>query len=151
MKIDANSPEEYITKLPDDRKAVIEQLRAVINENLPEGFQEEMNYGMIGWVVPHSIFPAGYHCDPKLPLPFMSIASQKHFVALYHSGIYAIPEIHDWFVQEYPKYCKTKLDMGKSCVRLKKMDQVPYALVGELCRKITVQEWIECYQSSMQR
>ncbi len=149
MHYKANSPEEYIKQLPEERQPVIIKLRQVISKNIPKGFQEQMSYGMIGWVVPHSIYPDGYHCDTKLPLPFMSIASQKNFVALYHSGIYADTKLHDWFVTEYPKYVKTKLDMGKSCVRFKKMENVPYELIGDLCRKMTVAEWIAIYEKNV--
>ncbi len=143
MRYEASSPEEYLNEIPEERKAVIAQLRKVILENLPEGFEETMGYGVIGYVVPHSLYPAGYHCNPKEPLPFMGIASQKHFVAVYHMGVYADQELLNWFVQEYPKHMKTKLDMGKSCIRFKKMDQIPYALIGELSKKITVEQWIE--------
>ena len=125
------------------------QLRQTILENLPEGFEEVMSYGMIGYVVPHSIFPDGYHCDPKLPLPFMSIASQKNFIALYHMGIYASPELLSWFQAEYPKHMKTKLDMGKSCIRFKKPDQLPYELIGQLVTKMTPQQWIDLYQAQV--
>ena len=110
-----------------------------------------MSYGMVGYVVPHSIFPRGYHCDPKLPLPFMSFASQKNFIALYHMGIYAKKELLDWFVAEYPKQCKTKLDMGKSCIRFKKPDQLPFALIAELCRKMSVEEWVDIYTNEIER
>lgn len=149
MRYEANSPDEYISQLPDERQPVITKLREVINKNLPKGFREEMSYGMIGWIVPHSTYPDGYHCDPKLPLPFMNIASQKNFVAVYHSGVYADPEIHEWFVNEYPNHAKRKLDMGKSCIRFKKMDDVPYELIGDLCSKITVNQWIELYESNV--
>lgn len=125
------------------------QLRQTILENLPEGFEEVMSYGMIGYVVPHSIFPDGYHCDPKLPLPFMSIASQKNFIALYHMGIYASPDLLAWFQEEYPKHMKTKLDMGKSCIRFKKPDQLPYELIGQLVTKMTPQQWIDLYQAQV--
>lgn len=149
MQYKADSPEDYISQLPDDRQPVISKLRSVIGKTLPKGFQERMNYGMIGWVVPHSTYPDGYHCDPTLPLPFMSLASQKNFVALYHSGIYADQKLHDWFVGEYPKYVKTKLDMGKSCVRFKKMDTIPYQLIEELCTKMTVDDWIALYEKNI--
>ena len=149
MKIEANSPEEYISKLPEDRAEVMTQLRDVIKQNLPEGFEERMSYNMIGFVVPHSIYPDGYHVTPKLPLPFISIASQKNFVALYHSGVYASPEMHQWFVGEYPKYVKTKLDMGKSCIRFKNMKTIPYELIGELASKMTVKEWIDIYEKAL--
>lgn len=149
MNYKANSAEEYITKLPEERQPVISKLRQIISQNLPEGFKEQMSYGMLGWVVPHSLYPDGYHCDPKLPLPFINLASQKNFVALYHSGIYANPELYDWFVGEYPKYVKTKLDMGKSCIRFKKMETVPYPLIAELCGKMTVQQWIDLYEKNV--
>ncbi len=149
MKIEANSPEDYISKLTDERKEPMAKLRQTILDNLPEGFKEEMSYGMIGFVVPHTIYPDGYHCSPELPLPFMSIASQKNFVALYHMGIYADKELHDWFVGEYPKYVKTKLDMGKSCIRFKKIETIPYDLIAELCTKMTVQQWIDLYEKNL--
>ena len=149
MKIEANNPEEYIEQLPDDRKEAITKLRAIINKNLPKGFEETMSYGMIGYVVPHNLYPDGYHCSPELPLPFMSIASQKNFVALYHSGIYADETLNKWFAEQYPKYVKTKLDMGKSCVRFKKVENIPYDLIAELCKKMTVNDWIELYEKNV--
>lgn len=146
MQIFVNSADQYADQLPDDRKLVINKLRQILHHNIPEGFQETMGYGMISYVVPHSIYPAGYHCDPNLPLPFMGMASQKHFVALYHMGLYSNKELMTWFVNEYPKYSKAKLDMGKSCIRFKKMDQIPYELIAQLARKTTVNEWIETYE-----
>ena len=122
------------------------ELRKVILKNLPKGFAEVMNYGMLGYVVPHALYPAGYHCDPKLPLPFMNIASQKNFIALYHMGIYADKKLLDWFTKEYPKHSKTKLDMGKSCIRFKKPDQIPFTLIGELASKLSPKEWIALYE-----
>lgn len=151
MKYDASTPNEYVAQLPDERKEVIEKLRAIIKENLPKGFEEGINYNMIGYYVPHSIYPDGYHCDTSLPLPFMNIASQKNSVNLYHSGIYAVPEIHEWFVAEYPKHAKRKLDMGKSCIRFKKMDDIPYDLIAELCTKITVEQWINIYEQNVKK
>lgn len=147
MKIEAKTPAEYIRKLPADRQAPMKKLRKTIKSRLPGGFKETMSYGMIGYVVPHSIYPDGYHCDPKLPLPFLNIASQKNYIALYHGGIYADPNLMEWFVNEYPKHCDTKLDMGKSCVRFKKVDQIPYDLIAELVSKMTVEDWIEIYES----
>jgi hypothetical protein len=149
MKSAANTPEEYINNLPDDRKQVMNTLRKTILDNLPKGFSETINYGMIGYVVPHSMYPNGYHCNPKLPLPFMSIASQKNFIAIYHMGLYANPKLMNWFLQEYPKHCDTKLDMGKSCIRFKKMNQIPFALIGELSKKVTAKEWIESYEKTL--
>jgi uncharacterized protein YdhG (YjbR/CyaY superfamily) len=147
MNSDAKSPEEYIDALPADRKEAIAKMRNSILKNLPKGFSETMSYGMIGYVVPHSLYPAGYHCDTKLPLPFMNIASQKNFIALYHMGIYAKKDLLDWFVNEYPNYSKRKLDMGKSCIRFKKIEEIPYELIGKLARKMTPKQWIDIYES----
>ena len=151
MKYEASSPDDYISQLPEERQEVLSKLREVINKNLPKGFEETMSYGMIGYVVPHATYPGGYHCDPKLPLPFMNIASQKNFIAVYHSGVYAQKELLDWFVAEYPKHSKRKLDMGKSCIRFKKMDDVPYDLIGELATKLTVDQWIDIYETNVKR
>jgi uncharacterized protein YdhG (YjbR/CyaY superfamily) len=149
MQSTAISPLEYLETLPADRQYAMIKLRETVLENLPEGFSEEMSYGMIGYVVPHTLYPPGYHCNPKLPLPFLSIASQKNFVAVYHMGLYSNPKLLEWFTTEYPKYVKTKLDMGKGCVRFKKMDQIPYQLIGELASKVTPQDWIECYEQNL--
>lgn len=151
MQYNANSPAGYIRQVPAERKPAMEKLRERIKKNLPSGFEETMSYGMIGYVVPHSIFPSGYHCDPKLPLPFMSIASQKNFIAVYHMGIYTMPALMDWFVNEYRAHYKAKLDMGKSCMRFKKPGDIPYDLIGDLASKISVQEWIDFYQNSIKR
>lgn len=151
MQSTAKTPQEYIDSLPEDRKTVISKLRNVILKNIPEGFEEMMGYGMLGFAVPHTIYPNGYHCDPKLPLPFLGIASQKNFVALYHMGIYADPILSAWFVTEYPKHAKTKLDMGKSCIRFKKMEDIPYDLIGDLASKITVQDWISMYENNFKK
>ena len=151
MQVEANSPDDYISKLPEDRKVAIEKLREVILHNLPEGFEETMSYGMIGYVVPHSVYSIGYHVDPKLPLPFISIASQKNFVAVYHMGMYAFPELLNWFTSEYPSYVKTKLDMGKSCIRFKKPEKIPFELIGELVSKMSASKWIEIYESNVKR
>lgn len=151
MTSDAKTPEAYINALPQDRKDAVSKLRKVILKNLPNGFTETMGYGMLGYVVPHSIYPDGYHCDPKLPLPFMSIASQKNFVGVYHMGIYANKELYDWFVNEYPKHSSRKIDMGKSCIRLKKIEEIPYELIGELASKMTPNEWIKIYENAIKR
>jgi len=148
MQIKAETPEQYIEQLTDDRKLVFQKLRQTIAENLPQGFVETISYGMLSYVVPNSIYPAGYHCNPSEPLPFLSIASQKNFVAIYHMGIYADKQLFDWFTTEYPKYVKTKLDMGKSCIRFKKMEQIPFQLIAELAQKMTVNQWIELYEKS---
>jgi Domain of unknown function (DU1801) len=151
MQSKATTPDQYIEELPSDRQAALTELRKVINKNIPKGFKEGMGYGMMGWSVPHSIYPAGYHCTPELPLPFMGIASQKNFVALYHMGIYADPKLLNWFTAEYPKHSKTKLDMGKSCIRFKKMDQIPFKLIGELASKMTVKDWIALYEKMLKK
>ncbi len=151
MNYKAASPEAYIAQLPDERKPVIEKLRQTILKNLPEGFEAQMSYGMLGFVVPHSLYPGGYHCDPKLPLPFINLASQKKFVAVYHSGIYADPELYEWFVSEFPKHCKRKIDMGKSCIRFKYMDDIPYELIAELTSKMTVEQWVALYEKNIKR
>jgi len=151
MQYQATSPDDYINQVPEDRKEALKKLRQVINDNLPKGFEEGMQYGMIGYFVPHSIYPNGYHCNAKEPLPFMSFASQKNSVNFYHMGIYANQELHDWFVAEYPKHCKTKLDMGKSCIRFKKINEIPYELIGELTKKITAQDWINIYELTFKK
>ncbi|MDV7187314.1 DUF1801 domain-containing protein [Lutibacter sp. TH_r2] len=151
MQLKANNPEEYIAQIPENRIPYFKKLRQTILDNIPKGFEEQMSYGMIGYVVPKSIYPDGYHCDTTLPLPFTNIASQKNFIALYHSGIYANKEILDWFVAEYPKYCKRKLDMGKSCIRFKKAEEIPFKLIAELMQKITVDEWINIYETNVKK
>ncbi|SDH84056.1 protein of unknown function (DU1801) [Flavobacterium omnivorum] len=151
MPSTATSIEAYLEEIPEERKIAFTKLRETILKNIPKGFVEQMSYGMIGYVVPHSIYPNGYHCDPKLPLPFISIASQKNFLALYHIGIYAMPELLNWFVFEYPKQSKQKLDMGKSCIRFKKIDQIPFDLITELVQKISVDEWIKTYETQFKQ
>jgi len=151
MQSTAKTPKEYVESLPEDRKAAISELQKVIKKNLPKGFEEVMSYGMIGYVIPHSIYPDGYHCDPKLPLPFMNIASQKNFIAVYNMGLYADKDLLNWFLAEFPKHSKAKLDMGKSCLRFKKVDQIPYILIGELASKMNVKDWIEMYEKTYKR
>ena len=151
MQTTAKSIEAYLEEIPEDRKIAFAKLLKTIQENIPNGFVEQMSYGMIGYVVPHSIYPNGYHCEIKLPLPFIAIASQKNFIALYHMGIYAKPELLNWFVTEYPKHSKQKLDMGKSCIRFKKMDLIPFDLIAELVQKMSAQEWITCYESAFKK
>lgn len=151
MTHSANSPEEYLQVIPEERRAPMTKLHQTIVANLPKGFETRMSYGMIGYIVPHSKYPDGYHCDPKLPLPFMNIASQKNFIAVYHMGIYSDPELMDWFVAEYPKHVKTKLDMGKSCIRFKKIETIPYDLIAELASKMTPDDWIERYESAIKK
>jgi uncharacterized protein YdhG (YjbR/CyaY superfamily) len=151
MQLKANSPQEYIDQLPDDRKQAISKLRKQILDNLPEGFEEQMNYGMIGYVVPHSLYPNGYHTDPKQPLPFINIVSLKNHVAVYHMGIYSDKNLMDWFLEEYTNRSKAKLDMGKSCIRFKKVEQIPYELIGELVGKMSSQQWIDLYESNVKK
>lgn len=151
MQSKALTPQEYLSNLPEDRKEVMQKLRNSIIKNIPQGFEEVMSYGMLGFVVPHTIYPDGYHCDPKLPLPFMNLASQKNFIALYHMGIYANEQLYNWFVAEYPKHCKAKLDMGKSCIRFKKMDDIPFELIGELAGKVSVTDWIKTYETAFKK
>lgn len=151
MQSTAKTPAEYIDSLLEERKSAIENIRKTVLDNLPEGFEETMGYGMLGYVVPHSIYPSGYHCDPKTPLHFISVASQKNFIAFYHMGIYADESLLNWFIAEYPKHCKTKLDMGKSCIRFKKMNDIPYELLGQLVTKMSVQDWISLYEKNLKR
>lgn len=151
MTSDAKTVNEYIDSLPEDRKQYVQKLRNVIIKNLPKGFQEGMGYGMMGYSVPHSIYPKGYHCKPSDPLPFMGLASQKNSINFYHMGIYANKELHDWFVSEYPKHSSRKLDMGKSCIRFKKFEEIPFDLIGELVTKVSVENWIETYESAFNK
>ena len=146
MSSKAELPQDYIDALPEDRKAAIIKIQEALLTHLPEGFTEVMSYGMLGYVVPHSLYPKGYHCTPKLPLPFINLASQKNFIALYYMG-FADKNVLDWFTTEYPKHCKTKLDIGKGCIRFKKMDDIPYDLIAELVAKISIQGYIEKYES----
>jgi len=149
MSAALKTPEDYIAQLPEDRKKVIEALRQVILTNLPKGFEERISYGMIGYVVPHATYPKGYHVDPKLPLPFLNIASQKNYISLYHSGVYADDEVLKWFKTNYPKHVKTKLNMGKSCIRFNPNKALPLELIGALCRKISVEQWIAMYEGKL--
>lgn len=151
MISEAKTVAEYISQIPTEQKDQLEQLRKSIKKNLPKGFKEIMNYGMIGYVVPHSIYPDGYHCNPKLPLPFMALAAQKNFVAFYHMGIYADAQLLKWFTEAYTKSVPTKLDMGKSCLRFKKNTVIPYELIGELVQKMTTQDWIDLYEKSYKK
>tara|TARA_B110000438_G_scaffold8970_1_gene8914 strand:+ start:2604 stop:3059 length:456 start_codon:yes stop_codon:yes gene_type:complete len=146
MKYESNSVDEYLKAIPEDRREVLTLIRKLLFDNIPSGFEEVLGYGMPAYVVPHSIYPSGYHCDSKLPLPFINFASQKNFVAFYHMGIYAKPELLEWFVGEYPKHCSAKLDMGKSCIRFKKVENIPFGLLADLVTKMTMDEWITIYE-----
>lgn len=151
MQSQANNPSQYLKELPTERRQIINALREEIRANLPAGFEEVMCYGMLAYVVPHSVYPDGYHCDPKQPLPFISVASQKNHIALYHMGIYVMPELMDWFIKEYAKFSETKADIGKSCIRWKKPEQVPLKLIGKLAKKIKPNEWITVYEKNLKR
>lgn len=148
MQSKASTPEEYLDSLPEDRKAAMTELRKQIKKNLPKGFAEGMTYGMIGFFVPHSVYPPGYHVTPDQPLPFICIASQKNFIALYHMGIYADAKLLAWFKKEFVKQSPAKLDMGKSCIRFKRPEQIPMKLIGELAGKVTVGQWIATYEQN---
>ena len=151
MKIEATSVEDYINQAPEERQAALGQMREVLRDNLPQGLSEALSYGMPGYVVPHSLYPAGYHCDPKLPLPFVSFANQKNFIAFYHMGIYAEPELLQWFLAEYEALNLRKLDMGKSCIRFKKWEEIPFKLIGQLVAKRSPEAWIAVYESQLKK
>ena len=151
MQIPADSIQDYLSKVPEERKEAFTKLFETISKNLPKGFQTNLSYGMIGWSVPLETFPAGYHCSPGTPLPFINLASQKNFIALYHMGIYANDELLNWFVEEYPKHSKQKLDMGKSCIRFKKPDEIPFELIAELSKRMTPKDWISIYEKMLNR
>lgn len=143
--------QDILTNLPPERKEVFNQLHQVIVAHLPKGFEPAISYGGLWYVVPHAIYPAGYHCKPVEPLPFASIASQKNSINFYHMGIYSDPKLMDWFVAEFPKHTKQKLDMGKSCVRFKKVDDIPFQLIGELIEKMSVKDWINIYEKLLKK
>jgi hypothetical protein len=151
MQSTAKTPDDYFRELPEDRKEPIKKLRDSIKKHLPRGFEEVMQYGMIGYVVPHSLYPAGYHCKPSDPLPFLALASQKNSINFYHMGLYSDEKLLKWFLDEYSKKWKWKLDMGKSCIRWKKFDQIPYDLIGELVEKITPKQWVELYEKTLKK
>ncbi|MCB0826825.1 MAG: DUF1801 domain-containing protein [Armatimonadetes bacterium] len=142
------SVQDYLDSLPEDRRVAIEAVREVILRNLPKGFEEGIQYNMIGYYVPHSIYPDGYHCDPKEPVPFISLASQKSHMAVYMFCIYASEELTNWFIEEYKKSGK-KMDMGKSCVRFKKLENLPLELVGEAVGKISLEEFVAMYEEQI--
>ncbi len=149
MKATGNTVDEILANLPADRAVPFNKLHEIIVKNLPEGFEAAISYGGLGYVVPHTLYPAGYHCKPSEPLPFAGLASQKNSINFYHMGIYSDPKLLDWFVSEYPRHSKQKLDMGKSCVRFKKFDEIPYKLIGELMTKMGAREWIDIYEKNL--
>lgn len=151
MKSNATTPEEYISALPEERRGPFSKLREGILQRIPKGFEEKISYGMISYVVPFSLYPEGYHANPKEPLGCLSIASQKNYIALYYMGFYSDTKLLEWFIQEFPKHSQTKLDMGKCCVRFKKIDQIPYQLIGELCSKMTPSQCIDYDRKALSR
>jgi len=151
MQSKAKTVEQYMEELPADRQKAMKELRKVINKNLPKGFSEGMGYGMMGWCIPFSMYPKGYHCNPEQPVPFMSIASQKNFIAVYHMGVYASPPLLKWFQEEHAKASPKKLDMGKSCIRYKKPEDIPFELIGKLAAKITPKQWLDMYEQALRR
>ncbi|RBA28581.1 iron chaperone [Flavobacterium tibetense] len=151
MQSKATTVDQYIAEAPEERQVALQKLRTTILTHLPKGFEEAMGYGMAGYAVPHSIYPAGYHCTPHLPLPFMGFASQKNSINFYHMGIYADETLYNWFLAEYAKFSKNKLDIGKSCMRFKKPEDIPFDLIGELVTKISVQDWIATYESKFKK
>ncbi|MBT8190134.1 MAG: DUF1801 domain-containing protein [Bacteroidia bacterium] len=151
MNAKEKTVKDILTSLPADKSEPFIKLHDIIVENLPEGFIPAISYGGLGYVVPHTLYPDGYHCKPSEPLPFAGIASRKNSINFYHMGIYSDPKLLEWFVTEYPKHNKRKLDMGKSCVRFKKLDEIPYELIGELMRKMSVNEWINIYETNLKK
>lgn len=147
MKAIGKTVNEILMNVPKERLEAFNQLHEVIIKNLPKGFEAGISYGGLAYVIPHSLYPDGYHCKPSEPLPFAGIASQKDSINFYHMGLYAEPQLLNWFEKEYPKHAKHKLDMGKSCVRFKKIDEIPYKLIGELMKKMSAKDWISKYES----
>jgi hypothetical protein len=151
MKANGNTVNEILLNLPEDRIEPFTKLHKTILKNLPKGFEAAISYGGLGYVVPHKLYQPGYHCKPIEPLPFAGLASQKNSINFYHMGIYANAELLSWFQKEYPKHSKQKLDMGKSCIRFKKFDEIPFDLIGELMKKMTVEDWIALYESKLKK
>lgn len=151
MKSAATDVKTYLNELPEERRAIMTLLLQQIKNNLPKGFEEVMQYGMVSYVVPHQLYPKGYHCDPKQPLPFLSVASQKNFIAIYHMGIYADADLLNWFITEFARHSPKKPDMGKSCIRFKKPEDIPLDLIGALAKKITPKAWIALYESAFKK
>ena len=137
--------EQFLQSIPEERREPFLSLRNAIFENIPEGFEERISANGITYLVPLERFPAGYHTKANTPLALIWISNEKGFISLHHMGLYGNKKLLDWFAGEYAKQVPTKLDMGKACVRFKKMDQIPYPLIAELASKITVERWIEIY------
>lgn len=151
MKAPGNTVKEILANIPEERAEAFKKLHEIIVKNLPKGFEPGISYGGLGYVVPHSLYPDGYHCKPSEPLPFAGIASQKNSINFYHMGIYADPDLLKWFVNEYPKHTSQKLDMGKSCIRFKKVNDIPFKLIGELMKKMSVKDWITMYETNYKK
>lgn len=151
MKASGTTVEEILENIPEDRKEAFQRLHEVIVSHLPRGFEPGISYGGLGYVVPHTLYPNGYHCKPSEPLPFAGIASQKNSINFYHMGMYSKPELYDWFVSEFPKHSKQKLDIGKSCVRFKKADDIPFELIGALMTQMSMEEWISLYETRLKK
>lgn len=151
MKTPATTIEEILANIPEERKEAFNKLHQTIVDNLPKGFEPGISYGMLGYVIPHELYPAGYHCKPSEPLPFASLASQKNSINFYHMGIYLDSALMEWFVAEFPKHSSQKLDMGKSCIRFKKWDQIPFELMGQLMQKMTSAQWIALYERNLKK
>ena len=151
MTATALSPDGYVAALPADRSEAMNRLRETLRKHLPKGFEEAMSYGMPAFVVPLSRYPNGYHCKKGEPLPFISIASQKNYIAFHHMGLYMSKPLLDWFEAEWPKHSTAKLDMGKGCVRFKKPEAIPFGFIGMLAEQMTPDEWIACYESALKK
>lgn len=143
--------QEYIDQIPQEKRTNLDIVYKAVQSTIPKGFEETLNYNMIGFVVPHSIYPKGYHCDPKLPLPFINVAAQKSHVALYHLGVYAFPEVLKWFTDEYEKATGKNPRMGKSCIRFTYKEEIPTKVIQSLCKKISAQQWIDKYEVSIKK
>ena len=151
MKTPGTTVEEILANIPEERKEAFTKLHQTIVDNLPKGFEPGISYGGLGYVIPHSLYPAGYHCKPSEPLPFAGLASQKNSINFYHMGIYSDPSLMDWFLAEYPKHRSQKLDMGKSCIRFKKPEHIPYELMAQLMQKMTAEHWIALYERILKK
>jgi hypothetical protein len=148
MQSKAANVEQYLAELSEDRREALQAIRQAILANLPPGYEEGMQYGMIGYFVPHSVYPPGYHCDPKQPLPFAALASQKNYISVYLMCVYGHREHERWFREAWAKTGK-KLDMGKSCVRFKRIDDVPLQVIGQAIRRVPAKKFIEYYESAV--
>ncbi len=151
MEVQTGAADVYLESLSPARKVAMEKLREVVRTNLPDGFEEHFSYGMIGFVVPLSLYPAGYHARKNEPLPFISLASQKHHIALYHMGMYGNPGLTEWFLEEYQKEMPGPPDMAKSCIRFRHTDRIPFDLIARLCGKMSVEEYISQYEASRKK